>query len=186
MQLCSEEAAGTGTCGQRQAGGSLGAPSAGCTRVSCSWPAARPAGCWPSTRTPPGVFGGGGSRQAKYVSFHFGLFFFEKKSSSHVSWAPRLQITLPLLGWEFQRILISNGWLRKSFGKSVAPLSPMSLAALSFAHAGTEWPPRALALPCSQQQPPVCRAGRRTCRVGQSCWWTGQPVLFQGLLLTSG
>lgn len=70
------------------------------------------------------MFRGGGSRQAKCISFHFGLFFFEKKSSSHVSWAPRLQITLPLLRWEFQRILISNGWLRKSFGKSVCSSLP--------------------------------------------------------------
>lgn len=40
--------------------------------------------------------------------FHFVLFFFKKKRSSQVSWAPRLQLTLPLVGWEFQRILISN------------------------------------------------------------------------------
>ena len=40
--------------------------------------------------------------------FRFVLFCFSLRRSSHVSWAPRLRLTLPLLGWEFQRILISN------------------------------------------------------------------------------
>lgn len=59
----------------------------------------------------------GGSQQAKCVSVHSGF----TKRSSHVSWAPRLQLTLPLLGWVFQRILINNWWLRGSFGKPVCP-----------------------------------------------------------------
>lgn len=105
---------GTGRCGQ--GGGSPRAPRSGCAPISRSWPAGCPVGCCSSTRTPTGVCGGGGSQQAKCVSVHSGF-----KRSSHMSRAPRLQLTLPLLGWVFRRILISSWWLRESFGKPVCP-----------------------------------------------------------------
>lgn len=38
----------------------------------------------------------------------FALFFFKKKRSSHVSWAPCLLLPLHLLAWGFWRTLISN------------------------------------------------------------------------------
>lgn len=45
LQLCSEEAAGMGMCGQGQTGGSPGAPRVGCVPISHSWLAACPVGC---------------------------------------------------------------------------------------------------------------------------------------------